>query len=506
MTNPRDQVDDWLASEVTPLSPPPGSLDRIRHRARQRKTRQAVFAAAGCAVVLAAVATAPQLIAGGRQPGQQHRPVAVRPGSPAVRPTLGHRSLSSAPQSQKATQMQQRTTLSNSRTVPPPHFQPTSVTFVGNGQGGVVGAVIGQAGPPCATSDCTSLAGTKNYGQSWYGVSAPVAPGPPSIAGVSQLRFANLSDGWAYGPGLYETSHGGWPWTRENTAGQQVIDVEAVANRAFAVFGTCTGNGLSYPTGCTSFSLQTSVAGSTTWQPVSVPAAYQSMASPAPPLLVISGGTTGYLLTPSGAVLSGSTAGGAWQAVGQAPCKPGPADITSQAQNPGAQGSGSPGATVGSQSPGTTGGGAQNLGAQLAAGPDLLLACDSQGAGGRTRVTVYTSANGPSWRQAASLTVHGSVTSLAAAGKSAANSGTVLATTKGIEYSANGGRTWQAATFTSGGATGAGSRTGGPAGGFRYIGMTTATQGVAVPANASLGEIYVTTDGGSTWAAAPIAG
>ena len=31
--------------------------------------------------------------------------------------------------------------------------------------------------------------------------------------------------------------------------------------------------------------------------------------------------------------------------------------------------------------------------------------------------------------------------------------------------------------------------------------MTTATQGVAVPVDASLGEIFVTTDGGQTWTA-----
>ncbi len=57
----------------------------------------------------------------------------------------------------------------------PPHFRPTSVTFVGVGGNRVVGAVIGQAGPPCSTPHvCTSLAGTSDYGGSWYGVSAPV--------------------------------------------------------------------------------------------------------------------------------------------------------------------------------------------------------------------------------------------------------------------------------------------------------------------------------------------
>jgi hypothetical protein len=36
--------------------------------------------------------------------------------------------------------------------------------------------------------------------------------------------------------------------------------------------------------------------------------------------------------------------------------------------------------------------------------------------------------------------------------------------------------------------------------------MTNASQGVAVPADSSLGEVYVTTDGGSTWLPSPITG
>ena len=65
----------------------------------------------------------------------------------------------------------------------------------------------------------------------------------------------------------------------------------------------------------------------------------------------------------------------------------------------------------------------------------------------------------------------------------------------------NGGRTWQAATFG-----GSGSGQAAPAEGFRYVGLTNGTQGVAVPAESKLGEIYVTTDGGSTWQPSPIAG
>jgi hypothetical protein len=502
VTSPRDKIDDWLEHGVTPLSPPPGSLDRIRRRARQRKTRQATIAAAGCAVVLAGAVVTPQLIATGQHSHSTRPPVAVKPSSPAIQPSPGQGSNTPAPLSGRATQIRQHTTLGKSWTKPPGNFQPTSVTFVGNGTGGVIGAVIGQAGTPgdCATSVCTSLAGTSDYGQSWYGVSAPVAPGPTGNAGVSQLRFATLSDGWAYGPGLYETTHGGWPWKPEDTYGLHVIDVEAVSTRAFAVFGTCTGTGADYAANCTSYSLWTSVAGSTTWTPVQVPAAYQqltstSSASSAAPKLIIAGGTTAYLLAPSGEVLSGPTSGGSWQAVGRAPCSPGPGSASGQAsQSPAVPGSAtesaSPAAGSGAQSSAS-----QGYGAEFATGTQLLLTCQSQAAA--AQVTLYTSADGARWHRAGSLTAPGTPTFLA----SAAAGQAVLATTGGIEYSANGGRTWQAAKYT---ATGSG--TNGPAGGFSYVGMTTAAQGVAVPADSALGEIYVTADGGSTWYPSPITG
>jgi hypothetical protein len=486
VTSPRDPIDDWLGGDVTPLSPPPGSLARIRQRARRRKTRQATFAAAGCAVVLAGAVVAPQLIAAGHQAGHGNPPVAIGSTSPSQQPSNGSNHPTPYATSPVPVQSQQRSRLSatTSGTLPPANFRPTSVTFVGTGQNTVVGAVIGQAGTPghCATKYCTSLAGTSTYGASWYGVSAPYAFGPSDVSGVSQLRFATLRYGWAYGPGLYETTGGGWPWHHESTGGQLVVDLEASPTRAFAVFGACSGTGPNYAAGCTSFSLWTSVPGSRTWTQVSVPAAYQPMqTSSGPPVLVISGGGSSYLLAPSGEVLTGpaTAAGGRWRAVGQAPCKPGPwsasgtAAQPSATQSPGAQSSAAPAAL-------------------LAAGKELLLTCASQAAGGSEQVVLYTSSDGATWRRAGNVTVTGTPTSLT----SAASGQVVLATTAGIEYSADGGKSWQAAKFTGGA----------PAGGLSYVGMTNPNQGVAVPAIPKLNEIFTTSDGGKTWQPSPITG
>lgn len=461
VTDPRNELEDWLRADVTPLSPSPGTLDRIRHRARQRKIRQVVVASAGCAVVLAAAVAVPQLVPG---PGPGERPVATAGSLPATRPpgTPPSSSASAAGPQGSGTQLQQRTSLSatTSGTVPPPHFRPTSVTFVGTGSGAVVGAVIGQAGPPCATNVCTSLAGTSNYGASWYGVSAPVAPAPDGDSGVSQLRFANLHDGWAFGPALYETSGGGWPWVREDTYGQRVLDVEAAAGHAFAVFGTCTGAGSDYAARCTSFALYGSVAGSTTWSPVQVPAAFAQLSSASsaiPPLTIA--GTTGYLLTPSGAVLSGSVYGGPWAQAGTAPCQP--------------EAAGGP------------------AGALLAASPSqLVLACVGQPGAGQAQL--YTSSDGSAWQPDAIAAIAGTATSLA----SAAPGQVVLASTAGIWYQPDSGTPGGPAVVKPPGAVI----------GFSFVGMTTATQGVAVPIDPSLGEIYVTRDGGLTWAPSAIRG
>jgi hypothetical protein len=126
-----------------------------------------------------------------------------------------------------------------------------------------------------------------------------------------------------------------------------------------------------------------------------------------------------------------------------------------------------------------------------------MLACTSGSTGGpsstgpRLLTTVYTSASGSSWQPAGSVQHSAATTSIA--------SGTagqlVLATTAGIYQSSDSGKTWHSASLAGAG----------PGGGFSYVGMTNATQGVAVPADATLGEIYVSTDSGMRWQPRPIA-
>src|SRR5262252_5172038 len=78
MDEPRDDIDTWLETRVTPLQPHPGTFEQIRRRARRRKAGRAALTAAGAVVVLAGAITVPRLILSGGTGGQ---PVAL-PSSP----------------------------------------------------------------------------------------------------------------------------------------------------------------------------------------------------------------------------------------------------------------------------------------------------------------------------------------------------------------------------------------------------------------------------------------
>jgi hypothetical protein len=475
VTEPPDFLDTWLARDVEPLSPPPGTFERIHRRARRRKLNQALAGAAAAVVLIAGAvlipAAATGLLSGGGKPAAAAA-AGRHSSSPATSssPPPSVSASGSAPASSSPPATNSGLSAGTSGAPAPPGFQPTSITMIS----GSIGAVIGQAGtpghcgPPVA-GDCTSLAGTSDYGSSWYGVSAPVTPAPDGGTGVSQLRFLNLSDGWAYGPALYTTADGGRNWTAVPTFGLRVTALEAAGDRAFVVLARCQGSGPAYAGDCQTFSLYSTVAGSATLQPVtlSIPgplsAGALGTASQAWSAgLAIKGNAaspdhgTGYFYAPSGDILSGSVGGGAWRYAGKAPC--------------------APGGTAASDAP---------AGGQLAVGAGvLLLDCPAGGVAGPGQL--WESADGAQWSKVAAPGGSGEPWSLAAtsAGR------VLLATTTGI----------LSVTLPDPGAWRSASIAGGPpAGGFSYVGMTSPSQGVALPAQAALGEVFITRDGGQTW-------
>ena len=465
MDERRDDIDTWLSERVKPLLPNPGTFERIRKRARRRKLTQVGVAAGGAAVIVAAAVTVPHLVIS-----------RVNPADSTGSVTSGHktsppvRTLTPVPSPSPSGSSPSPSATAPAPPQVPANFAPSSVTFVSTG----VGWVLGQAGTPghCTGPNpdiCTSLAATSNGGATWQGMPAPVAGSPDGARGVSEVRSLNGADAWAFGPQLYATHNGGQTWTRVDTHGIRVTDLETVNGRAFAVWARCTGTGLDFAAGCTSFSLYSTQAGTDQWSPVPGVTGLTSSGivngtQTASSAQLVLTGTRWYLLTPSGDVYSGpvtSTVG--WQPVTargslENACRPGPAQANG----------------VPSQS-------------MLAAtGTGLVELCQGQPQGGLLR---YSADGGHTWQQAGYVPASGTATSL-----SGTPAGQVLiATTSGIDVSANvagqrqNGLRWRTVQGAA------------VPGGFSYVGMTTSEQGVAVPADTSLDALWFTYDGGRHW-------
>ena len=472
----RDPLDRWLTEQAPPLAPPPGTFELITRRARRRKLRKLAVTMVSAAAVAAAVAIAVPVGLNLHLTSPPAGGTNVADGGGSTGPGTQSPNGSGSPVKTSSPSA----SATNSATAPsglahpvPGNFQPTSVTFVSS----QAAWVIGQAGTPgtCDNKDayiCTSIARTDNAGQSWEGGPAPDTTGPNGATGVSAIRFLNATYGWAFGPELWATGNGGTSWSKVDTSEARVTDLETSGGRAYALWA----NGCSTPSGasasafaadCTSYTLMTATAASGDWTPVGkATSGLTNGGAPTSAVLALTG-SNGYLLAPDGALYSGSI-GGTWSQVGTSACEPGAA-----------QADGLPSA------------------AQLAlvSSDQLWIACNGTSAG--SPPVMYTSDNGGStWTQpsAASwsgtdVSAVGSTTSLAAA-----PDGTLtLATTSGIWYLPDNGERWEPSNATGGGA---------PKGGFSYIGMTTDEQGVAVPADTSLHEIWMTSDGGATWAPA----
>jgi hypothetical protein len=82
---------------------------------------------------------------------------------------------------------------------------------------------------------------------------------------VTQLRFANALDGYAFGRELWETTNGGASWAKVATPGT-VTELEAADGEAYAL--VCAAGSAS----CQSMELLRSPVGSPQWQQVSTPA------------------------------------------------------------------------------------------------------------------------------------------------------------------------------------------------------------------------------------------
>src|SRR5690242_8122710 len=215
MPDRHDDVDAWLSERIEPLPPPPGTFELIKRKARRRKFRKLAITAGSAAVIVAAAVTVPQVVnLPVLNPNPTAAPVGAQSNSANADRSAPRKVFGSA--SPATSSAGPAGPAGPARPAPVPgNFRPTSVTFVGPR----TGWVIGQALTPghCATQFCTSVARTDDAGKTWAGVPAPMAGAPDGASGLSQIRFLNTRDGWAYGPQLYATHTSGRTWAQVGT-------------------------------------------------------------------------------------------------------------------------------------------------------------------------------------------------------------------------------------------------------------------------------------------------
>ena len=497
--NGLDPLDHWLNQQVRPLPPPSGTFELITKRARRRRIRKAVISLASAAAVAAAVGvavpvgmslhlTTPSTKAG----------LAAGQGTPTVptQQTLGKASqVPSASATSRAASSASSPAVSGTTTAGPnspgwlpANFTPTSVTWDSLSTGWVLGpaGTPGKCGAQQDSAVCTSVAVTHDGGQTWSGVPAP------TTTSVSALRFLNQTYGWAFGPQLWATDDGGSHWHLVDTGSLSVTQLETINGRAYALFADCRNIDGNPDAACTSYTLKTATAGSDDWTPVGgVPggltggaaditaAAGQQDAA----ILELAGATgtqpaAGYLVAPDGTLYSGPLDGTAWHKVATLPCAPGPG--------------------------GGSGGQPQALqmtpdGTSSSGGTRLAMVCDQVKAG--TTSVYQSNDNGATWTKQAG--VASMPTTSVPQSLTALPDGTLILAAipgggglgGGIYLLSPGATQWQQAKVSD------------PSGktfGFAYVGMTSATQGVALGGDPKLDAIWMTTDGGQTWTVRPI--
>jgi photosystem II stability/assembly factor-like uncharacterized protein len=116
----------------------------------------------------------------------------------------------------------------------PAGFKPRSATFVSAATGYVLGVVT-----TCPSHRCVAILRTTDGGTKWVSLGAP--PGRYGTT-VSEVRFADPLDGWAFGPDLYVTHDGARTW--------QLVDLGGAVDQLAASDGYVDAVSSCIPMGC----------------------------------------------------------------------------------------------------------------------------------------------------------------------------------------------------------------------------------------------------------------
>ncbi|MEP6659777.1 MAG: YCF48-related protein [Acidimicrobiales bacterium] len=321
----------------------------------------------------------------------------------------------------------------------PALFTSSSVTFVSLHTGWVLGTA------PCGLTHCMELLRTRDGGQTWVALPQPPMPVADS-SNVQQrhVRFANLNDGWIYGPDLWVTHDGGATWNRAPGEGLSpdtpVTALETDGEVVYAVVEPST--------------VITSPVDHDDWRaaPVSIPIG----AGPVPFAQLVVQGAGGWIIENNRTVVGGARLEDGKWTEWQPPCidKAGPAVLTASTPT------------------------------------DVVVVCHEGvwGNGPPTENVLVSSDGGTTFHEIpAPLTGDWQVDGVASAGSDTIVVAGVANGSRVLEATFDGGDSWTALHSE-------------PAGGsWTDIGFTGPTQGIAIAHLEDGGELLMTTDGGHTW-------
>ncbi|GAA1709044.1 sialidase family protein [Fodinicola feengrottensis] len=435
---------DRIFAQPEPLAPPQGHFGAIAARAKRRKMRRAGVVSA-VLVLVVGVGTAGGAVL--HQRGEQP-PTIAADGSQSPPPQVYKDAPDAA--SSNPTPANPASGIPKGALPLPTHFQPFSVSTI------VATTYVMGNSTGCGRSKCTSVVRSTDNRQSWRTLPGPKAATPGQfdtaetspVDDVREVRFATQMHGWAYGGGLYSTHDGGASWHQQSVGGT-VLDLAIKNSTAYALVGQCGG------TSCDTVTLMSTDIHSDGWKAVSG---------------VKPGAGSGQLSFGQGGVaIIGSQVyvfqDARWRAAAAAPCSVRPRSVTASA-------------------------GSGRIFALCPAG--------DSGAGSSSFTTVYSDDQGQSW--------HGSGTPVRLSNAAqttftAASSRTVLIGdsdssigTPNLQVSRDAGNTF--ATVSS-----LPKKTGG----WRYVGATSASSLVALPATPD-GSLYVSVDTASDWDSLPLSG
>jgi hypothetical protein len=147
--------------------------------------------------------------------------------------------------------------------------------------------MLGTARCLTRSGTCGAIVRTTDGGSSFVGIPSP----PVSANAVTQLRFANALDGYAFDPQFWVTTNGGTSWQQVHTTGE-VTEVQAADGEAYAL--VCATSS----TSCQGTRLLRSQVGSSDWQSLPTPTrlGYDSQFAVSGPTLYVLPGARHHVL------------------------------------------------------------------------------------------------------------------------------------------------------------------------------------------------------------------